>query len=106
MSSGRRDCLHLLLYVSNWNRESLGLETVVNRWAGHRVIQLLMDDKPIWQADIGAHRTEGEWFLVDLPTLPDNMAVLKLRLRVEDIRDFALDCTVFVGPIRLLEVTR
>jgi hypothetical protein len=104
--SGKRDSLHLLLYVSNWNRESLGLETVVNRWATHRVIRLLMADKVIWQADIGEHRTEGEWFMVDLPTLPDDMASLDLRLRVEDVRDFALDCTVFVGPIRLVEITR
>lgn len=104
--SGRRDRLHLLLYVSNWNRESLGLETVINRWARHRVIRLLMDDKPIWQADIGVHRTEGEWFLVDLPALPDEVATLNLRLRVEDVRDFALDCTVFVGPIHLVEITR
>ncbi len=104
--SGRRDSLHLLLYVSNWNRESLGLETVINRWARHRVVQLLTDDKVLWQADVGVHRTEGEWFLVDLPTLPEDLATLNLRLRVEDTRDFALDCTVFVGPIRLVEITR
>lgn len=104
--AGRRDSLHLLLYVSNWNRESLGLETVINRWATYRVIQLLSDDKVIWQADIGVHRTEGEWFLVDLPTLPEDLKSLNLRLRVEDVRDFALDCTVFVGPIRLVEITR
>ncbi len=104
--SGRRDSLRLLLYVANWNRESLGLETVIDRWAEHRVIQLWMDDKVIWQADIGVHRTEGEWFMVKLPTLPDDLATLKLRLRVEDVRDFALDCTVFVGPIRLVEITR
>jgi hypothetical protein len=104
--SGRRDSLHLLLYLAHWNRESLGRETVINRWAGHRVIQLIMDGRTIWQADIGVHRTEGEWFLVDLPTLPEDMKTLNLRLRVEDVRDFALDCTVFVGPIRLVEITR
>lgn len=104
--SGRRDSLHLLLYLSNWNRESLGLETVINRWADHRVIQLIMDEKILWQADIGVHRTEGEWFMVDLPTLPDNLDKLNLRLRVEDTRDFALDCTVLFGPIRLVEITR
>jgi hypothetical protein len=104
--SGRRDSLRLLLYVSNWNRESIGLETVINRWGKHRVIRLLMDDKVLWQADIGVHRTEGEWFLVDLPVLPDDLSTLKLRLRVEDVRDFALDCTVFVGPIRLVEMTQ
>ncbi len=104
--SGRRDSLHVLLYVANWNRESLGLETVTNRWGGYRVIQLLMNDRPIWQADVGAHRTEGEWFMVDLPTLPADMKTLNLRLRVEDKRDFGLDCTVLVSPIRLIEITR
>jgi hypothetical protein len=79
---------------------------VTDRWAGYRVIQLFMDDKLIWQADIGIHRTDGEWFLVDLPALPDPLARLDLRLRVQDVRDFALDCTVLVGPIRLVEITR
>ena len=104
--SGRRNNLHLLLYVSNWNRESLGLETAIDRWADYRVVRLLMGDKVIWQADIGIHRTEGEWFMVDLPKLPEDMATLNLRLRVEDTRDFGLDCTTFVGPIRLVEITR
>ncbi len=104
--SGRRDSMHVLLYVSNWTRESLGLETVINRWARHRVLQILMDDKPVWQVDVGVHRTEGEWFLVDLPTIPDETSTLNLRLRVEDVRDFALDCTVLIGPIRLVEITR
>ncbi|HSW45431.1 MAG TPA: glycoside hydrolase family 20 zincin-like fold domain-containing protein [Phycisphaerae bacterium] len=104
--SGRRDALHLLFHVSNWNRESLGLETVLNRWGGHRVIRLLRDDTVLWEADIGVHRTDGEWFLVKLPTLPEDLSTLKLRLRVEDVRDFALDCTVFVGPIRLVEMTQ
>ena len=103
--TGRRDALHLLIYVANWNREALGLETVFNRWGGYRTIQLLDGDQVLWQADISVHRTEGEWFLVKLPTLPQDVSKLNLRLRVEDIRDFALDSMVFVGPIRLVEMT-
>ena len=103
--TGRRDALHLLIYVANWNREALGLETVINRWGGYRTIQLLSDDKVLWQADIGVHRNDGEWFLVKLPILPPDVSKLNLRLRVEDIRDFALDAMVFVGPIRLVEMT-
>ncbi len=103
--SGRRDALNLLLYVSNWNRESLGLETVVNRWGGYRVVRLLDGENLLWEVDIGVHRPEGEWFLVKLPEPPKEVAKLNLRLRVEDVRDFALDCTVFVGPIRLIEMT-
>ena len=103
--SGRRDSLHLMFFVSNWNRESLGLENLPSRWATHRMIQILNEDKVLWQEDIGIHRNDGQWYVVDLPKLPDDLKTLKLRLRVEDVRDWALDCTTFVSPIRLLEIT-
>ena len=47
----------------------------------------------------------GEWVLVRLPTLPEDLKTLNLRLRAEDRRVSHGNYTLcFVGPIRLMEL--
>lgn len=104
--SGRRDSLGLLFFVAGHNRESLGLETVPNRWGGYRYLQVLWDDMLLWEVDVGVQRTRGEWFMVPLPAIPEDIEVLTLRLRVEDRREPGLDAMIFVSPMYLLEMTR
>lgn len=104
--TGRRDRLALLLFLSDFNKETISLTYVPARWAGYRYAQLIWNDRVLWEADIGLQRPEGEWFLVRLPPVPDNVPNLSLRLRVEDRKLSMNNYTIaFVGPIRLLELS-
>jgi len=103
--SGKRDRLALLLYLSNVNKHSIGGQYLRTRWAGYRFIQLLWEDKVLWEADLGPRRETGEWFLVRLPAIPADVSMLPLRLRVEDRKLGEKNYTIaYVGPIRLLEM--
>ena len=103
--SGRRDRLGLLLFVSNVNKETIGGHYVRARWARHRFVTLIWRDEVIWEADVGIPREQGEWFMAELPPLPDDLATLDLRLRVEDRRPSTKNYTlVFVSPLRLIQL--
>ncbi len=102
--SGRRDRLALLLFINHANKDAIGAQHTTARWAGYRFVELLWDDKLVWEADVGLPRENGEWFMVDLPVIPEDVATLTLRLRVVDRRMLTVNHTiVFVGPIRLIE---
>ena len=61
----------------------------------------------MWRADLGIPRLLGEWFVVPLPPLADDVKTLSLRLRVEDYWSAKNNQEiVYVGPIRLLELDR
>ncbi len=102
--AGKRDRLALLIFLSNVNKDEIGLDHVEARWADHRFITLTWDDKTLWEADLGRPREQGEWFMVKLPAMPEDLSELSLRLRVEDRRIVLGPGIVFVGPIRLIEL--
>lgn len=105
--SGRRDRLALIVYLADTTKESFGFGYAKWRWSGYRAIRLLWGDRELWQADLGITRFNGEWFVVPLPALPDDLKTLPLRLRVEDYRPAKNNQEiVYVGPIRLLELDR
>jgi hypothetical protein len=59
----------------------------------------------LWETDLGHLPERGEWFLVRLPRVPDDVKELKLRLRAEDRKVSHGNYTLcFVGPIRLMEL--
>lgn len=103
--SGARDRLALLIYLANVNKELIGLHYVKWRWADYRRIQLLHRDHVLWEANLGVQREQGEWFMVKLPPVPENMKEATLRLRVENLRGAIGNQTLaLVGPIRLIEL--
>ena len=102
--SGDRDRLAMLLYLANVNSDVIGLHHVADRWVGHRAIRLLWGEKVLWEADLGWTRETGEWLVVKLPTIPEGVAELPLRLRVEELRRVSGSGLVFFGPIRLIQL--
>jgi hypothetical protein len=105
--SGDRDRLALLIYLADVNKELIGLHYVKWRWADYRRIQLLHRDHVLWEANLGVQREQGEWFMVKLPPVPENMKEATLRLRVENLRGAIGNQTLaLVGPIRLIELPK
>ncbi|HOA75615.1 MAG TPA: glycoside hydrolase family 20 zincin-like fold domain-containing protein [Phycisphaerae bacterium] len=102
--TGDRSRLGLMIFLSNADKDTIGLHHVPRRWAGHRRIQLLHDGQAVWEADLGLPRPQGEWFVVRLPELPADLNELKLALRVEDLRKTRAHAIAFVGPIRLVQL--
>lgn len=106
-ASCRRDRLALLVYVADANKESFGLGYAKWRWAESRSLRLLWNDREVWKCDIGIHRLAGEWIVVPLSKLPDDLKTLPLRMRVEDYTNAKNNFEiVYVGPVRLLELDR
>ncbi len=102
-----RDRLALLIYLSDVNKESFGLGYAKWRWIGYRTMRLLWGEQKLWEADMGIPRTNGEWFIVNLPPLPGDLKTLSLRLRVEDHKYAKNNFEIaYVGPVRLIEVDR
>jgi hypothetical protein len=105
--AGRRDRLALVVYLADTTKESFGFGYAKWRWSGYRALRLLWGEQELWRADLGIPRFTGEWFVVPLPPLPDDLKTLPLRLRVEDYRPAKNNQEiVYVGPIRLLELDR
>lgn len=105
--SGRRDRLALVIYVANVTKESFGFGYAKWRWSGTRALRLMWGEREVWKADLGIPRTQGEWFVVPLPELPQGLQSLPLRLRLEDYYNAKNNLQiVYVGPIRLLELDR
>src|ERR1043166_282910 len=103
--SGRRDRLGLLLFASSTNKDLFSNTMIKYRWAGYRFIELLWQDKVLWEADLDQLPEHGDWFMVRLPPLPESVRELPLRLRVEDRMLSLNNYTIcYVGPIRLLEL--
>jgi hypothetical protein len=103
--SGHRDRLALLVYVSAANKDLFSATPVKYRWAGYRFVELKWQDKVLWEADLGYLPERGQWFMVRLPRVPDELKELKLRLRAEDRKLSLNNYTLcFVGPIRLMEL--
>jgi len=103
--SGRRDRLGLLVFASAANKDLFSATLTKYRWAGYRFLQLAWQDKVLWEADVGCLPERGDWFLVRLPRVPDDVKELALRLRAEDRKLAQGNYTLsFVGPIRLLEL--
>jgi len=76
-----------------------------SRWIGYRFIELRWKDRVLWEADLGLHREQGEWFMVRLPPIPNDVPKLVLQLRVEDRKPSGRNYTLaFVGPIHVLEL--
>jgi len=102
---GHRDRLALLVYASAANKDLFSATLTKYRWAGYRYLELIWQDKVLWEADMGRLPERGEWFLVHLPRVPDDVKDLKLRLRAEDRKLSHNNYTLcFVSPIRLLEL--
>jgi hypothetical protein len=105
--SGHRDRLGLLIYASAANKDLFSATPVKYRWAGYRFLELAWGDKVLWEADMGHLPERGDWSLVRLPRIPDEVKELKLRLRAEDRNLSHGNYTLcFVGPIRLLELPK
>lgn len=102
--SGDRDRLGLMVYLSNVNKDSVGLHYVPRRWAGFKRIRLLHGNDVVWEADLGVTRRKGEWFVVRLPELPAELEALDLTLRVEDVKQARSYAIVYVGPIHLVQL--
>jgi len=102
--SGNRKRLALMIFLSNHTKDSIGFDEVRARWAGRQYIRLLWDRNVLWEADLGRHRLEGEWFVVKLPDIPDTVRTLRLALRVENEKPSVSSTIAFVGPIRLVEI--
>lgn len=103
--SGERHRLAVLLFVSSTNKDLFSNTMIPFRWAGYRFIQLLWEDKVLWEADLGRIPNKGDWFMIRLPRVPDDVKELKLRLRVEDRKNSMNNYTIsYVSPIRLMEL--
>jgi len=103
--SGQRHRLGLLLFASSTNKDLFSNTMVPFRWADYRFIQVIWEDQVLWEADLGRIPGKGDWFLVRLPRLPEDVKELKLRIRVEDRRTSMNNYTIcYFGPIRLLEL--
>jgi hypothetical protein len=103
--SGRRDRLALLVFASAANKDLFSNTPVKYRWAGYRFLELVCQDKTIWETDVGQLPERGQWFLVRLPPLPQEIKDLTLRLRIEDRKLSQNNYTIcYVGGIRLLEL--
>jgi hypothetical protein len=104
VSLAKNNRLALLLFINYANKDAIGGQHTTARWAGYRFLELLWKDKLLWDADLGLPRDKGEWFMVDLPEILEDMETLKLRLRVIDRKMSTVNHTiVFVGPLRLIE---
>jgi hypothetical protein len=102
---GHRSRLAVLLFASAANKDLFSNTLVKYRWAGYRFVQLLWQDKVLWEEDLGCLPERGDWFMVRLPTLPDEMKNIPLRLRVEDRKLSMNNYTIaYVGPLRLMEL--
>lgn len=101
----RRDRLALMIHLANVNKQAIGGHHVDYRWSDHRFVQVILDGKVVWEADVGPDRTNGEWFVVKIPPVPEDLQWLTVTLRVEDrlwtMNNYSL---VLVGPIRLVEL--
>ena len=104
-SEGRR-CAESL-YASAANKDLFSATPVKYRWAGYRFLELAWQDKVLWETDIGHLPERGEWFLVRLPRVPDDVKDLTLRLRIEDRELSQNNYTIcYVGGIRLMELPK
>ena len=103
--SGRRDRLGLLLFAGSANKDLFSNTFSQYRWAGYRFLQVLWQDKLLWETDLGLLPDKGQWFLLRLPPLPENLNRLPLRLRVQDRKLSLNNYTIaFLGPLRLLQL--
>jgi hypothetical protein len=103
--SGARDRLGVLLFVSSTNKDLFSNTMVKYRWAGYRFIQLLWGDKVLWEGDLGYISDRGDWFMVRLPKIPDDVKTLTLRVRAEDRKLGMNNYTLsYVGPLRLMQL--
>ena len=103
--SGARDRLGVLLYVSSTNKDLFSNTMVKYRWAGYRYMQLLWGDKVLWEGDLGYISERGDWFMVRLPKIPDDVKELRLRLRAGDRKLGMNNYTIsYVGPLRLMQL--
>ena len=103
--SGRRDRLALLLFVSSTNKDLFSNTMIPFRWAGHRYITLRWGERLLWEQDLGTVPETGDWFMVRLPRIPEDVKSLELSLRAEDRRVSINNYTIgFTGPLRLMEL--
>ena len=103
--SGRRDHLGLLVFASAANKDLFSNTLVKYRWAGYRSLKLAWQDKVLWETDVGYLPERGQWFLVRLPPVPDDVKELRLRLRIEDRKLSMNNYTIcYVGGMRLMEL--
>jgi len=68
-------------------------------------MQLQVNDRVAWEADIAADQSGREWVSVDLTEAAKNGQPLKLAFRVTDRKPVGHHASVaFLGPLRLREV--
>jgi len=103
--SGDRNRLGVLLFASSANKDLFSNTMVHYRWAGYRFIQLIWQDKVLWEADLGQLPERGEWFMVRLPKIPDDVKELTFQVRAEDRKLSMNNYTIsYFGPIRLMKL--
>ena len=103
--SGPRERLGLLVFMNRHTKDAFGLEESPGRWARFASVQLLWEDRVLWEGDVGLPRDGRPWDLIRLPVIPDDVSELRFRLRVQDRKDSqGMQAIVFVGPLHLVEV--
>jgi hypothetical protein len=103
--SGSRDRLGVLIFVSSANKDLFSNTMIKYRWAGYRFMELILDGKVLWEADLGQIPENGDWFMVRLPKIPDDVKELTFRIRAEDRKLSMNNYTIsYFGPIRLMEL--
>ena len=59
----------------------------------------------MWQADPGVKRLPGEWFMIRLPLIPEDVDMLHPRLGVDEIRETHSGKVIaLVGPMHLVQL--
>ncbi len=77
-----------------------------DKWRGYRYYQLLHGNDLVWEEDIALTRRGGhEWSSVDVSRIGAEGEEIELTLRLLDRRAVGnYTTTVFIGPVRLVEV--
>ncbi len=77
---------------------------VDNRWRQYRFMELLVNGRSVWQADIAADQSGREWISVDVSEAAKPGQLLQLAFRVTERKPVSHHSSVtFLGPLRLRE---
>jgi len=105
--SGSKGWHGVRFFINSWSNDTIALERVVGRYLGRRFVQLLLDDKMLWESDVAVPRGEGEWITVGLPESLEGQREYKLRLRIEDREEsYNYSSAVFVSPFHVFFAAR
>ncbi len=102
-NSGRN--LALMFFMNRDVKNKVGHYYSREMWAGHSFLEIILDNKVIWEEDIGLPRQGREWSLVSLPALPEKTEEVRIRLRIQDRkRAPGMRAFVLMSPVHLVEI--